>query len=309
VSQALMDMFSSRRASIGPLTARLAREYQAQFGRAPDARALASLRQWANLATRRGKDAEPLDLGALVGSWSAQAVEAECGALEPLATAVLRAGAQARQRALGVAQQPQVRAGAVLRRNLTPSVVSPPWRQRAEPLTLAQAERLVAEAVAAVQRAQPTWTEADLIRRLGERLPAHIGLMAAQDAAALLPALARQAVGERAILLSAPEWPRVPDCLRRASGESLYVPHGAARYATGAQLDLEARLLSDAAGTAPRACTRPPRRGFWARTRRGSRRKSHRRPATRRPRTPRTTRRGPPEAGYARTRPRSRSAC
>ena len=41
--QALMDTFSSRRQSIGPLTARLAQEYEAQFGRAPDARALTSL--------------------------------------------------------------------------------------------------------------------------------------------------------------------------------------------------------------------------------------------------------------------------
>ena len=109
------------------------------------------------------------------------------------------------------------------------------------------------EAVAAVQQAQPTFTEADLIRHLGERLPAQVGVMSAQDAAALLPALARQALAGEAIMLSAPEWPRVPDCLRRASGESLYVPHGAARYTTGAQLDLEARLLSDAQETgAPR---------------------------------------------------------
>ena len=43
VSQALMDMFSSRRQSIGPMTARLAQAYEAQFGRAPDARALTSL--------------------------------------------------------------------------------------------------------------------------------------------------------------------------------------------------------------------------------------------------------------------------
>ena len=33
--------------------------------RAPDARALTSLRQWANHATRRGKDAGPLDLAGL----------------------------------------------------------------------------------------------------------------------------------------------------------------------------------------------------------------------------------------------------
>ena len=45
----------------------------------------------------------------------------------------------------------------------------------------------------------------------------------------------------------------MPDCLRRASGESLYVPHGAARYATGAQLALEERLLAHAQETgAPR---------------------------------------------------------
>ena len=43
VEQALMDTFSSRRQSISPLTARLAQEYEAQFGRAPDARALTSL--------------------------------------------------------------------------------------------------------------------------------------------------------------------------------------------------------------------------------------------------------------------------
>ena len=70
--------------------------------------------------------------------------------------------------------------------------------------------------------------------------------MSAADAAALLPALARQALANEAVLLSAPEWPRVPDCLRRASGESVYVPHGASRYATQRQLALEDRLLADA---------------------------------------------------------------
>src|SRR5206468_1140080 len=53
--------------------------------------ALASLRQWANHATRRGKDHEPLDLMALVRRWAAQASASEAGALEPLAPAVMRA--------------------------------------------------------------------------------------------------------------------------------------------------------------------------------------------------------------------------
>jgi len=218
--QALMDMFSSRRHSISPVTARLAREYEAQFGRAPDARALASLRQWANHATRRGKDTEALDLTALVRRWSAQARASEAGTLEPLARAVMDATTPA-------------------------SAAAPsPAQAHAASLTEAQAQRVIAEAVAAVQAAQSTWTEADLIRYLGERLPADIAPVSPGQAAALLPALARQALAANAVMLAPPEWPRVPDCLRRASGESVYIPHGAARYATGAQLTLEDLLLA-----------------------------------------------------------------
>jgi conjugative relaxase-like TrwC/TraI family protein len=233
VRQALMEVFSSRRRSIGPLAARLAQAFEAHFGRAPDARALASLRQWANHATRRGKDSAPLDMAALVRQWSAQARASEAAALEPLAPAVMATGAPPSATAPGD-QEDRARA-------------------RARPLTRAQARRLIDEAAAAVQTAQSTWTEADLIRHLGERLPAHVGAMTAPQAAALLPALARQALARQAVALAAPEWPRVPDCLRRASGESRYFPHGAIRYATSAQLTVEERLLAQARQTgAPR---------------------------------------------------------
>ena len=47
--------------------------------------------------------------------------------------------------------------------------------------------------------------------------------MSRQGAATLLPALAHRALTTEAVMLSAPEWPRVPDCLRRADGESLGV--------------------------------------------------------------------------------------
>ena len=226
VGEALMEEFSSRRRSIGPVAARLAEAYEAQFGRAPDARALASLRQWANHVTRRGKDQEPLDLMALVRQWAAQASVSEAGALEPLAPAVMHP----------LIPQPR---GA-------PDDAPAHGRARAMGLGGWEAQRVMQEAVASVQEAQATWTEADLIRHLGERLPAAIGAMSAADAAALLPALARQALADEAVLLSAPEWPKVPGCLRRASGESVYVPHGASRYATHGQLALEDRLLADA---------------------------------------------------------------
>jgi conjugative relaxase-like TrwC/TraI family protein len=223
VDQALMDMFSSRRRSIGPLTARLAQAFEAQFGRAPDARALASLRQWANHTTRRGKDAAPLDLVTLVRQWSAHARASEAGALEPVAPAILGTSAPA-----------------------APGHQDEHAQARAQPLTEPETQLLIQEAIAALHTSQPTWTEADLIRHLGERLPAHVGAMTAPDAAALLPALARQALATEAVALSAPEWPRVPDCLRRASGESLYTPHGATHYATSAHLTLEDRLLAHA---------------------------------------------------------------
>src|SRR5262249_15635077 len=158
-----------RRQSIGPLAARLAQGYEAQFGRAPDARALTSLRQWANHATRRGKDEEPLDLAALVRRWVAQASASDAGALEPLGPAVIREPRLAR----GDAPEP------------------PPSPEDAPGVALSElgAQCVMHEAVAAVQAAQPTWTEADLIRHLGERLPAEVGAMSAADAARLLPEL------------------------------------------------------------------------------------------------------------------------
>ena len=68
----------------------------------------------------------------------------------------------------------------------------------------------------------------------------------------------------------------MPDCLRRASGESVYVPHGASRYATHGQLALEDRLLADAQETgAPRLNPRR-RRGCWAPNGRTCKRNSRR---------------------------------
>jgi hypothetical protein len=47
-----MEQFSSRRQTITVLTERLACEFEAQHGYAPDARALGKLRLWANHASR-----------------------------------------------------------------------------------------------------------------------------------------------------------------------------------------------------------------------------------------------------------------
>jgi AAA domain len=58
-------------------------------------------------------------------------------------------------------------------------------------------------------------------------------------------ALAGEAA-EEVLRLDPPEWPRVPDSLRRADGESIYRAHGCELYATRAQLSMEEQLLADA---------------------------------------------------------------
>src|SRR5207302_3666381 len=108
-----------------------------------------------------------------------------------------------------------------------------------------QARYVMAEAIAVTQARIPAWTRADLIRYLGETLPA--GVLADRRALETLAARAISgAAGEQVELLSAPEWPRVPDGLRRADGESVFRPHGAERYASQAQLTLEEQLLAHA---------------------------------------------------------------
>jgi ATP-dependent exoDNAse (exonuclease V) alpha subunit len=221
VSGQLMALFSSRRQSICELTARLAAEFRRQHGYAPDARALGRLRQWANHASRAAKDSEPLDVAAEARRWAAQARAGEAGALEPVLAAV--------------------------------SGRSGPGSPAPEPaagLSAEQERELMARALARVQEAQPTWRKADLIRHLGELLPDGVACASDTEAAALLPRLAEQALaggaGQQVLSLEAPEWPRVPDALRRVDGRSVYRPHGATGYATLAQLTLEERLTARA---------------------------------------------------------------
>ena len=61
--------FSSRRAQITRAALALAGEYERQRGHAPDQRALASMRQFATMATRRGKEEGALDFTRLLAEW------------------------------------------------------------------------------------------------------------------------------------------------------------------------------------------------------------------------------------------------
>src|SRR5262249_32877338 len=108
---------------------------------------------------------------------------------------------------------------------------------------------LMTAALELVQSAHSTWTRSDLHRALGELLPAHTGPMDDDGAGGFLPALTdRVLVGEagQIVLLEAPEWPPVPDSLRRRNGESVFRAHHAERYATAAQLSMEDRIIATA---------------------------------------------------------------
>src|SRR5499427_9640842 len=87
--------FSSRRAQITKTTLALAEAYEKDRGHAPDQRALASMRQFANAMTRRAKEPGALDFAALLREWEHTSRDAELGTLRDLARTVWHAAAGA----------------------------------------------------------------------------------------------------------------------------------------------------------------------------------------------------------------------
>jgi hypothetical protein len=211
----MMRLFSSRRESITQGLRERAREFEARYAREPSQRELASLAQASNFATRARKDAQPLDLGALHADWSRRM-----------------------SRELGVQLA-----------SVAPSV----WGERGashageQGLSPLEVERAAQKALALAQRDRAAFTRADLVRHLGRVLP-WTGVD--PDAAArLLESLADRALAgefEPVVCLEAPEAVRVPECLLRADGRSVYQRHGGVRYATRAQLSAEERMVAQA---------------------------------------------------------------
>ena len=203
-------------------------EFARQHGRAPDAEQFRRIERFARFVTLNGADTRPVDPALLLRGWEAQE-RADAEAQRQIRREIARA--QARSGAPPGPTREQARAAAF---------PAPPRR-----LSEDQGRSVMAEAIAVTQARIPAWTRADLIRYLGETLPA--GVLADRRALERLAARALGgAAGEQVELLSAPEWPRVPDGLRRADGESVFRPHGAERYASQAQLTLEEQLLAHA---------------------------------------------------------------
>jgi conjugative relaxase-like TrwC/TraI family protein len=227
ISGEMMRVFSSRRASItADLRTRAAR-FEQRYGRKPSQREMAQLAQASNFTTRTAKTGT-LDFAQLHAGWADKLARTLGVALASVAPSVWHnasghAAAQARDSHRAV-------------------------------LTELELARAAQKAVALAQQDKSIWTRADVIKYLGRVLP-----RSGRDpatAAAMLEGLADRALRsefEPVVCLEAPEPAEVPAGLLRADGRSIYQRHGGVRYATGAQLSMEGRILARASsGHAPR---------------------------------------------------------
>jgi conjugative relaxase-like TrwC/TraI family protein len=219
ISQELMGVFSSRRASIDAATRKLAAWFEARYGRAPSQRELGELRETANLRTRKGKQPGAVDLDGLSKGWAARLAATLGVSLAAVAPSVSTLG----------------------RTTLGPARAGRP--------TADEARRAAQTALALAQAEGSTFTRADLVKQLGRVLP-----RTGMDPAAAVELVERLA--DRALAcefgnvacLEAPEPAGVPADLIRADGRSVFQRHGGTRYATQAQLTAEQRMLAQARG-------------------------------------------------------------
>ena len=227
ISGKMMRLFSSRRESITADARARAARFEQRYGRKPSQREMAQLAQASNFSTRAAKDGA-LDFAQMRAGWA-----------DKLA------------RTLGV---PLASVAPSVWHNATGHAAAQPRDPGGPVLTELELARAAQKAVALAQQEKSTWTRADVIKYLGRVLP-RSGIEPAA-AAALLEGLADRALRsefEPVFCLEAPEPVEVPRSLLRADGRSIYQRHGGVRYATGAQLAMEERMLAQASASgAPR---------------------------------------------------------
>jgi conjugative relaxase-like TrwC/TraI family protein len=220
VSEAVREQFSSRRRAIAPRVRDLVEEYQRHHGAAPNARAVWSMAQFVTLDSRQPKAHAAPTREALLAQWEAQSRRAETEALSAIPDAALG------RRGTGA--------------------------EAARPAG-AEADAVLAAAVADAQRRTATFSRYELTRMISRYLPGFLGGLSGEQVTGLLDELTDQALRPGGpcgiVLLTAPEMVPVPQACRRADGLSLWRRHGAEVYTTRAMLDTETRLLRAAAQT------------------------------------------------------------
>jgi hypothetical protein len=223
VTQAEIDLFSSRRDSVTGMQADLARQFCAKYGRAPNQRELLSIHRTAWAATRDSKPEGSIDFDQAAREWGAEWARTFGIPLAGLASRVSNLCGPGYAR--DAAREPAPR----------------------DPQAVARAVQV---ALARVQASRPAWTRAELMRQIKVSVPAeHLGLDP-HAAVALVNELTDRALSgefEPVQCLEGPEVVALPDELRRPlDGRSIYTRPGSVRYATRVQLSLEERLVASA---------------------------------------------------------------
>ena len=230
ITETQMDAYSTRTVQVHEKERELARAWERRHGRAPTSRELLHIANDATLQSRKGKDAAPVDWDALAAQWDTT-LGGQLAGIAPNVSNARGPGVHEHEHHGGRAP------------------TGPPTREAQE--------RALAKALVLVSDQHPAWTRHDLLKHLALTLPPETRQMSLEEAQELLLGLAEEALSGRTgevVCLEAPEWPPLPQSLRRElDGRSIYTRPGVARYATTAQLTMEDTLVAHAqARGAPR---------------------------------------------------------
>jgi conjugative relaxase-like TrwC/TraI family protein len=224
ITREQIETYSTRTQAIDADTDAARAAYERKYGRPPTRRELLYIRQEVTMATRDGKPEGAIDWDAQVEGWAAKWDASDGTTLAQVAPRVTDLGGPG---------------GAAAPRDPAPREPSPDAQARAMKTALAR-----------VQQKHSTWSRADLMRELSACMPPEAHAMEPVAAVALLHDLTARALAgetEQVACLDAPEWPPLPDYLRRdLDGRSIYTRPGTERYATHLQLSREEQLLAAA---------------------------------------------------------------
>ena len=223
VSQQVMDLFSSRKATLSTEVAKMAEAYRRKYGHEPSKRTLWLMGQQAAAMTRRPKSAArrvhgtsggDADEAERLAAWEAQTAEREMTALSRVHQDV--------------------------------AAFVPLWRGR--PIDDDIKAMAARAAVAEVQRHHAVWSLSELRFEVGRALPPGASAELVREVAELA---VTPGSGTGVLLVTAPEVTDVAALGTRRDGTSIYRPPNEARYTTAGHVDLEERILRQARRQVP----------------------------------------------------------
>jgi len=221
VSQQVMDLFSSRKATLSTEVAKMAEAYRRKYGHEPSKRTLWLMGQQAAAMTRRPKSAArrvhgtsgDADEAERLAAWEAQTAEREMTVLSQVHKDVAEFGS---------------RPAAVIDEDIK-----------------AMAARA---GVAEVQQHHAVWSLSELRFEVSRALPPGASAELVREVAELA---VTPGSGTGVLLVTAPEVTDVSALGTRKDGTSIYRPPNEARYTTTAQMDLEEQILRQAKRQVP----------------------------------------------------------